>query len=172
VRLGLLRIAAGEFQTVEITDDGLNFLKERRKLQLTRPMKTMMKPERRVGDIACDEGLFEVLRTLRHEIAGGLGVPAYIVFGDNSLRHMARSYPQNEREFSRIPGVGVKKMEDFGAKFMDAIVKFLRENPRQVFADSLEEKPFTPGGRQPSPRRSDRNKGEAFTRSWPNYRKG
>ena len=137
LRLGFLR-TTGEFQTVEVTEDGLTFLKERRSITLTRPMKTTAKPEKRAGDIACDEALFEALRTLRREIADGLSVPAYIVFGDNTLRHMARTYPQNERELSRIPGVGAKKMEDFGAKFMDAIVKFLRENPRQVFADSLE----------------------------------
>ncbi|MEO6786178.1 MAG: RQC domain-containing protein, partial [Chthoniobacteraceae bacterium] len=142
LRLGLLRAAAGEFQTIEVSEEGLAFLKERRQLQLTRPMKTTTKPEKRAGDIACDEALFEALRTLRREIANGLSVPAYIVFGDNSLRHMARTYPQNEREFSRIPGVGAKKMEDFGAQFIDAIAKFLRENPRQVFADSLE--PATP----------------------------
>jgi len=148
LRLGLLKVATGEFQTIELTEDGRSFLKERRQLQLTRPMKTAAKPEKRAGDIACDEALFEVLRALRREIADGLSVPAYIVFGDNSLRHMARSYPQNEREFSRIPGVGAKKMEDFGAQFMDAIVKFLRENPRQVFADSLE--PVAPP-RAPNP---------------------
>jgi len=138
LRLGLLNVRAGEFQTIELSEEGLAFLKERRQLQLTRPMKTVAKPEKRAGDIACDEALFEKLRTLRREIADGLSVPAYIVFGDNSLRHMARVYPANEREFSRIPGVGTKKMDDFGAQFMDAIVKFLRENPRQVFADSLE----------------------------------
>jgi ATP-dependent DNA helicase RecQ len=147
LRLGLLRVAPGEFQTIELTEDGLAFLKERRQIQLTRPMKTAAKPGKRAGDIACDEALFEVLRALRREIADSLSVPAYIVFGDNTLRHMARSYPQNERELSRIPGVGAKKMEDFGAKFMDAIVKFLRENPRQVFADSLE--PAAPPPRAP-----------------------
>jgi ATP-dependent DNA helicase RecQ len=114
-------------------------------------MKTAAaKPEKRTGDIACDEALFEVLRTLRREVADGLGVPAYIVFGDNTLRHMARTYPQNEREMSRIPGVGAKKLDDFGAKFMDAIVKFLRENPRQVFADSLEPAAAPPRAMKPN----------------------
>ena len=151
LRLGLLRVAAGEFQTIEITEDGLQFLKERRPLLLTRPMKSAAKPEKRTGDISCDETLFEVLRTLRREIADGLGVPAYIVFGDKTLRHMARTYPQNEREMSRIPGVGTKKLDDFGAQFTDAIVKYLRENPRQVFSDSLE--PVAP----PPPRATNTN---------------
>jgi ATP-dependent DNA helicase RecQ len=148
LRLGLLR-TTGEFQTVEVTDEGMQFLKDRRALQLTRPMKAAAKPEKRAGDIACDEALFETLRALRHEIATSLGVPAYIVFGDNTLRHMARSYPQSEREMSRIPGVGAKKLEDFGAQFIDAITKFLRENPPQVFADSLE--PAAPPPRAPNP---------------------
>src|SRR5205814_8195998 len=97
---------------------------------------------------ACDESLFEVLRALRREVADVRGVPAYIVFGDNTLRHMARTYPQSERELSRIPGVGAKKLEDFGAQFMDAIAKFLRENPRQIYADSIE--PVAPPLRAPS----------------------
>ena len=63
------------------------------------------------------------------------GVPADIVFGDVSLRVMARDYPTTEREMENITGVGVKKPEDFGAQFLDAIIRHLRENPRQAFLD-------------------------------------
>ena len=62
-------------------------------------------------------------------------VPAYIVFGDVSLREMARDYPTTEREMETISGVGIKKLADFGAQFLDAIIKHLRENPRQAFLD-------------------------------------
>ena len=50
---------------------------------------------------------------------------------------MARECPTTERAFANITGVGTKKLEEFGAQFMDAILKYLRENPRQVFSDSL-----------------------------------
>ena len=147
VRLGFLRLASGEFPTVELTEEGAQFLKARPSLALTRPP---VKPERtrrgdttaeakprayRKGDIVCDEALFEKLRLLRREIADSRSVPAYIVFGDVSLRVMARDYPATEREMEAITGVGVKKLEDFGAQFLDAILKHLRENPRQAFLD-------------------------------------
>ena len=147
VRLGFLRLASGEFPTVELTEEGAQFLKARPSLALTRPP---VKPERtrrgdataeakprayRKGDIVCDEALFEKLRLLRREIADSRSVPAYIVFGDVSLRVMARDYPVTEREMEAITGVGVKKLEDFGAQFLDAILKHLRENPRQAFLD-------------------------------------
>jgi len=51
---------------------------------------------------------------------------------------MAREYPTTERAFANITGVGAKKLEEFGAQFMDAITKYLRESPRQVFADELD----------------------------------
>jgi ATP-dependent DNA helicase RecQ len=48
---------------------------------------------------------------------------------------MARVYPKTESEFSRISGVGEKKLHEFGALFMGEIAAFLQSNPRQMFAD-------------------------------------
>ena len=144
VRLGFLRQADGEFPTIAMTEDGLRFLKERGQVTLTRPPpRTLGKPDRdesgrrrkRTGEIACDEMLFETLRQLRREIADSRNVPAYVIFGDVTLREMARDYPVDERAFANVAGVGSRKLEEFGAQFMDAIVKHLRENPKQAFLD-------------------------------------
>ena len=141
IRLGYLRLAQGEFPTVELTADGIEVLKSRARIPLTRlPVRSKRdEPQRpkpkRTGDITCDELLFEKLRQLRREIADSLGLPAYIIFGDDTLREMARDYPVTELELRNISGVGEKKMEQFGAQFTDAIVKYLRENPRQAFLD-------------------------------------
>ena len=147
MRLGFLQQNDGEFPTVEITADGLQFLKERRAVTLTRPPAKLARPSKgeaptssksrpyRAGEIVCDEALFEKLRQLRRELADGLHVPAYIVFGDVSLRAMARDYPSTEREFAGITGVGLKKLQEFGAPFIEAIAQHLRENPRQAFLD-------------------------------------
>ena len=64
---------------------------------------------------------------------------------------MAREYPVTEHAFAGITGVGTRKLEEFGAQFMDAILKHLRENPRQVFADELDELRNPP----PKPRLND-----------------
>ena len=141
IRLGYCRQSAEKFSTIELTEAGLEILRSRRAVTLTRPPA---EPERgrdgkgRAGEIACDEALFDVLRRLRKEIADSRDVPAYIIFSDVSLRIMAREYPATEHAFAKITGVGTTKLDEFGAQFMDAILKYLRENPRQVFADELD----------------------------------
>jgi ATP-dependent DNA helicase RecQ len=143
MRLGYLRQAAGEFPTVELTEEGVSALKTRTPIALTRPMavpaetarETARVRSRRTGEIACDEALFEALRQLRRELADARNVPAYVVFGDVSLRQMARDYPTTEAEMLRISGVGARKLEEFGATFLRAITEYLREHPRQVFLD-------------------------------------
>ncbi len=91
--------------------------------------------KQRAGAIACDEALFEKLRQLRKQLADERGVPPYIVFSDVALRLMARHYPQSEREFSRISGVGEKKLREFGAAFLAEVAGHLQTNARQIFAD-------------------------------------
>ena len=116
-------------------------MRSRKAVTLTRPPAEIERSrdgKKRAGEIACDEALFAQLRTLRKEIADSRDVPAYIIFSDVSLRIMAREYPVTERAFANITGVGTKKLDEFGAQFMDAIQKYLRENPRQVFADELD----------------------------------
>jgi len=134
IRLGFLRQSAEKFATIELTADGLAALKERRQITLTKPQAIAEKRARtRRGEIACDERLFEVLRRVRREIADARNVPAYVIFGDVTLREMARDYPANENDFRNLTGVGEKKLQEFGAQFMDAITNHLRENPRQSF---------------------------------------
>ena len=135
VRLGYLRQDAGRFNAAEITEDGRAALKSRTRITLTRPVTAPEPAARRAGEIACDETLFDRLRQLRKRLADERGVPPYIVFSDVALRQMARFYPRSETEFSRISGVGEKKLREFGADFMAEVSAHLRSHPRQVFAD-------------------------------------
>jgi ATP-dependent DNA helicase RecQ len=91
-----------------------------------------------VGDISCDETLFEALRNLRRRLAEERSVPPYVVFSDVSLRLMARQYPQTDAEFLRINGVGERKLGEYGAAFLAEIATHLQSNPRQMFAEEFE----------------------------------
>jgi ATP-dependent DNA helicase RecQ len=64
-----------------------------------------------------EDGLFEALRALRKKIATAHGVPPYVVFNDASLRAMARQRPTDQDAFAAIPGVGAKKLEEYGWDF-------------------------------------------------------
>ena len=68
-----------------------------------------------------DRELFERLRELRRELADEKSVPAYVVFGDASLRDMARQRPATPAEFLEVHGVGQKKAADYGEVFLAAI---------------------------------------------------
>ncbi len=135
IRLGYLRQTSEKFSVLEITSEGLAALKQRTPVTLTKPVTAPVPAAHRIGEIACDEALFERLRQLRHTLADERDVPAYIVFSDVALRQMARQYPTNEGEFARISGVGQKKLQEFGAVFLAEIADHLRSNPRQAFAD-------------------------------------
>lgn len=137
VRLGFLAQTSGKFSTLQITQAGADALADRTPIELTRPAATPeARPKRRkIGEIACDEVLFESLRKLRKRIADELNVAAYIVFSDVSLRWMARDYPTTGQEFARISGVGARKLSEFGSLFMAEIARHLQEHPRQAFAD-------------------------------------
>ncbi len=135
IRLGHLRQTSGKFSVLELTDDGLAALKQRRKVTLTKPVTAPEPKAHRAGEIACDEVLFDRLRKLRRQLADERNVPAYIVFSDVTLRQMARDYPAGEREFARISGVGEKKLREFGDVFLAEIATWLQTNPRQIFAD-------------------------------------
>ncbi len=144
VRLGHLRQTPEKFSVLELTPGGMAALKHRQQVTLTRPVAVPELKTRRAGEIACDEALFDRLRQLRKQLADERDVPAYIVFSDVALRQMARDYPANEREFSRISGVGEKKLREFGAVFLAAIAAYLHGNPRQIFADDSFTAPAPP----------------------------
>jgi len=135
LRLGLIECAPGKFATLSLTPAGLEVLRTRTSIVLTKQIEIVEKaPRRRKGAIECDEALFDRLRILRREFADERGVPAYIIFSDVSLREMARSYPTNSSEFRRIPGVGAQKFKDFGEAFLNEINGHLVANPRRTFA--------------------------------------
>jgi hypothetical protein len=144
VRLGFLLQNTEKFNIIELTDEGRVALKSRQKITLTKPVAAPEPAKHRAGEIACDEALFEKLRQLRKQLADERGVPPYIVFSDVALRQMARFYPQSDAEFSRISGVGDKKLREFGAAFLREIGSHLQTNPRQIFADDSFAEPVAP----------------------------
>ena len=135
LRLSYLKQADGEFPTLELTDEGMAVLRTRQPITLTKQLTTpkARKVIRREGDIECDEILFARLRELRKGLADERKVPAYVIFGDATLRQLAREYPETESALEGIFGMGEKKRAEFGVTFTTFIAEFLKTNPKQVF---------------------------------------
>ena len=82
----------------------------------------------RVGD---DVELFERLRALRTELAQEMQVPSYVVFPDKTLRALCRQRPHSFDELLDVSGIGEKKAESFGERFMAEIAAFEELHARE-----------------------------------------
>ncbi len=62
-----------------------------------------------------DEATFERLRAWRLAVARESSVPAFVVFTDATLTAIAEAEPSDQGALSTISGVGVRKLEQYGA---------------------------------------------------------
>lgn len=68
-----------------------------------------------------DAPLLSALKAKRRALAEAANVPAYVIFPDRTLIDMAEQRPQTLDEMTRINGVGAKKLERYGATFLEVI---------------------------------------------------
>ena len=71
-----------------------------------------------------EEALYEVLRTLRTELASRQGVPPYVIFNNRTLVEMTKLRPRDRVALSQVIGVGETKLERYGDDFLAAIAGF------------------------------------------------
>jgi ATP-dependent DNA helicase RecQ len=128
INLGLAEIAFHQGNSLKLTDLAKKVLFEKQGVELTKPIhkddtKEKSKTKPAISDYQTGE-LFEELRKLRTQIAKEEGIPPYLVFSDKSLRDMENSLPMNEADFMRVNGVGQRKLEVYGDRFIDLIVGY------------------------------------------------
>ena len=76
-----------------------------------------------------DEALFQHLRGLRATIARAEGIAAFMVFPDRTLVEMVRQKPVDLWALRSVHGVGERKREAYGERFVGAIADFLSHTP-------------------------------------------
>ncbi|PNY80022.1 DNA helicase RecQ [Deinococcus koreensis] len=75
----------------------------------------------RVPVEAQDAPLFEALRAWRLGKARELAVPPYVIFTDASLKVIAELRPGSHATLGTVPGVGVRKLADFGDEVLGLV---------------------------------------------------
>lgn len=100
-------------------------LKKRKITENEKHEKLITHPQRR-SDILNTRGLdlFDLLRQTRMEIAKEEGMPPYIIFSDKTLLDMCIKLPFNETEMLQVSGVGENKLQRYGERFLQEIIKF------------------------------------------------
>jgi len=121
---GFLQTEDVEFPALSFTDKTMQFLKSETKLMMRKTEERAEKPlsvSKRKQTENVDEELFDLLRTLRKELAAAEGVPPYVVFSDKTLSAMCELLPSDREAFLEVPGVGRVKLEKYGDAFIGAI---------------------------------------------------
>ncbi len=74
-----------------------------------------------------DAPLLSALKAKRRALAEAQKVPAYVIFPDRTLIEMAEKRPASLDDMARIGGVGAKKLERYGATFLEVITGAVEE---------------------------------------------
>lgn len=126
INLGYIEIAFDRNNHLQLTEQSKKVLFENEKVFLAEVKEKEVKAKAEKTPKASDS-LFEKLRQLRLEIAREEDIPAYLIFNDATLKDMERQRPMSDSEFMLINGVGRKKMEDYGYRFIKEIIAFSKE---------------------------------------------
>jgi ATP-dependent DNA helicase RecQ len=125
------------YPVLKITPKGSDILFGRAEVTALKREEVKAKASRRTGDgEAYDEMLFERLRNTRKKLADEQQVPPYIIFSDKTLHEMCRRFPATLTDLRMIGGVGDAKLERYGDAFVNAIRRYIAENPGRAALSS------------------------------------
>ncbi|MCK4842054.1 MAG: DNA helicase RecQ [Methylococcales bacterium] len=81
--------------------------------------------------------LWEALRAKRTELANAQDVPPFVIFHDATLMAMMDEKPSNLQQMSYLSGVGEKKLELYGEKFLEVLVGFADTDLTDTVAETV-----------------------------------
>jgi ATP-dependent DNA helicase RecQ len=137
----VLKLTEGSWQVMRKQLSVEIFLPSSKKVrQSTDPMPEMNR---------VTEDLLQELRKLRKTIADEQHVPPYMIFSDTTLRQMAQNRPQTSSQLLRLSGVGQKKLDAYGERFLQAVETYCQglgiPNQHELQSQSFSQDPDSQG---------------------------
>lgn len=122
---GLLK-RAPEYGSLKITQKSLNVLLRNEKVYGILKEPQVINSKTKLTDKLFDNELFELLKQKRKQIADENDIPPFVIFSDKTLIQMATQFPLSDDELLNISGVGIAKLEKYGAQFLYLINKYCK----------------------------------------------
>lgn len=123
---GHLVRAPGEYPVIALSESSTRVLRNEVTATLVEPKVSGR--EASVGNrtpLAGDEAaMFEMLRTLRRELAQARGMPPFVVASDAVLEEICRVRPGSRDALINVRGLGTRKVDDFGREIVAAVRTF------------------------------------------------
>ena len=126
INLGYIEIAFDQNNHLKLTEQAKRVLFKKEKVFLADVKEKKAQAQNKKAS-ETENSLFERLRKVRLEIAREEDIPAYLIFNDATLKDMKKQRPMSDSEFMLINGVGRKKMEDYGFRFIKEIKAFSKD---------------------------------------------
>jgi ATP-dependent DNA helicase RecQ len=126
----MVYVDAEAYGTLQLLPDARQVLKGQASVMLreqtgseksSRAKKVTKTSAKGIAEAALNAGALERLARLkawRAEVAREHNLPAFVIFHDATLRAIAERAPQSVHELQGIAGMGVKKLEAYGAEVM------------------------------------------------------
>jgi ATP-dependent DNA helicase RecQ len=120
---GYLSVDLERFGALRLEEKCRPLLRGEQQIELRRDVKqTAARRQTKTPlSLDVDVALWEALRECRREFAEEQGVPPYVIFHDRSLQEMCITRPQNFSQLGEVSGVGERKLEKYGAAFLQVI---------------------------------------------------
>jgi ATP-dependent DNA helicase RecQ len=121
---GLLGVNSDGYGTLVLTDASASVLDGSRRVSLRREPERQVRTKKSAPAATLPPEaapLFEKLREWRAGVAKEQAVPAYIVFGDATLRGIAQARPTTLTDLAGISGIGEKKLDSYGAALLEVV---------------------------------------------------
>lgn len=135
-RQGLIQTSGGEYPLITLTTKGAQTMRTGAPLRMIWPAQPgtarasqPLKPGLSLPgglsttELGFDDALFEKLKRHRTAVAQAEGVPAYMIFSNQTLEFLTRRKPQTLEEGLQVRGVGEKKARDYLPEFIQIIRK-------------------------------------------------
>ena len=124
---GLLRVEAGEFPLLALTDRGESAMHGKAKYRLVWPAaQASVTPSHALPDQGFDPGLYSMLRDLRASLAKREDVPPYVIFSNKTLEALCRYRPVTVEEGLAVPGIGEAKAQRYLPAFLRVLEEWTR----------------------------------------------
>ncbi|QZD86779.1 DNA helicase RecQ [Qipengyuania psychrotolerans] len=117
-------LVATEHGGLSLGGSAREILKGERDVEMVVPPKRVRRGRRDAEANPVGDPLFEALRDLRRDLAKEAQVPPYVIFHDSTLREMATVRPSSLSQFGSLGGIGAKKLEAYGERFLREIANY------------------------------------------------
>lgn len=122
IQLGLIEPKYKEHNYLKVCELGEEVLFKNRKVQLVKFEEKEAKAKAQKNkQKPVEKTLFDLLRAKRLELARKEAIPAYMIFGDATLKEMEQQMPVRMSEMESISGIGKLKLEKYAAAFLEVI---------------------------------------------------